>query len=730
MLLQVRDEIIEADLSQHEGQLWVTEAGERRTAISWLIARVARLPLLADRVLSYVQEPTYFIAPSGSVLDQPDFQHDAAETKAKSAPSAILEVLGRRPPGTTSVVYLTSDAGEGKTTVINHLARQQAQRYKDKQTDWLLLPITLGGRGFLRFDDAVIAALVNRLRFQLLYFEGFLELVKLGVVVPAFDGFEEMFVESSSGEALSALGTLVRSLESSGSALIAARKAYFEYQSFRSQARLFDGMGGASVAFARISLDRWSKGTFEEYVSKRGLKNPEALYDAVSARFGTGHPLLTRAVLVKRLVDVAANADTLKALLDQLGKAPEDYFYQFVNAIVEREAVEKWIDRSGEPHLPLLSLEEHHELLAMIAHEMWLASTDVLKADVLDVVAELFADMKAKGPVLARQIRERLKHHSLLVNPDGSKSLYSFDHEDFRHFYLGEALGRQLLKGNASEVRRFLSVTNIPRSTAEAAVNYAIRQTRQLAEVTAFVADLGKTELPTSFAKENCGLLTILLLDKSPRPGILLEQLVFPPDMLRGRHLHAVTFRRCHFQPTSLAGARITNCVFDDCQFERIEIPADWHDAEAVIKGGRVASVVREAEDDQLFEPSQVAKALTAIGFAQAAEEQLELVRPPDDDVRLTERALRIFLRATQVNEHVFRQRLSGKANHFLDYVLPRLEDAGILIEVPYRGAGTQRRFRLSAPLQRIQEALASCDGTLAGFAEAVKHRETETPDE
>src|SRR4029077_1840672 len=102
--------------------------------------------------------------------------------------SCAETVLSRRPAGATSVLYLTSDAGEGKTTLINHLALKQAQRYKEKTTDWLLVPIPLGGRTFLRFDDVVVAALVNRLRFQLFYYDAFLELVRLGVLVPAFAG--------------------------------------------------------------------------------------------------------------------------------------------------------------------------------------------------------------------------------------------------------------------------------------------------------------------------------------------------------------------------------------------------------------------------------------------------------------------------------------------------------------------------------------------------------------
>ena len=152
----------------------------------------------------------------------------------------------------TSVVYLTSDAGEGKTSLIDYLAVKQAEAFRAKQSDWLLVPIPLGGRPFLRFDDVVVSALVNRLRFQLLYYDAFLELVRLGVLVPAFDGFEEMIVERSSAEAISALGNLVGRLRSAGTCLVAARKAYFDYPSFGSQARLFDSVGSSEdVVFSR-----------------------------------------------------------------------------------------------------------------------------------------------------------------------------------------------------------------------------------------------------------------------------------------------------------------------------------------------------------------------------------------------------------------------------------------------------------------------------------------------
>jgi hypothetical protein len=114
----------------------------------------------------------------------------------------------QRLAGVSSVIYLTSDAGEGKTTLINHIARFQAESYKKKETDWLLVPVTLGGRPFMRLDDVVVGELANRLKFLFLYYQAFLELVRMGVIVLALDGFEEMFVETSSGDATSALGNL------------------------------------------------------------------------------------------------------------------------------------------------------------------------------------------------------------------------------------------------------------------------------------------------------------------------------------------------------------------------------------------------------------------------------------------------------------------------------------------------------------------------------------------
>ncbi len=726
LLVQIREDLIEARLYQHAGELVVEEGGERFPAARWIINRVARIPLLAERILSYVPRPENFVIPSGRLLDQPDFADSSDDVPRSDATVCALEVLGRRPAGTASVLYLTSDAGEGKTTLINHLSHKQALDYKEKKTDWLLVPIPLGGRTLLRFDDVVIAALVNRLRFQLLYFEAFLELVRLGVLVPAFDGFEEMIIETSPGEAISALGNLMRTLRSAGSVLVAARKAYFDYRSFRTQARLFDAIGKDSASFARLSLNRWSRDQFIDYATKRRLAHPDRLYAAVADRLVMDHPLLTRAVLVRRLVDVAQTLPDISALLDEIGYHPQDYFFQFVNAIVEREALDKWLDQSGEPRKPLLTVEEHHELLAMVAQESWLSSTDALRTEVVGAIADMFAEAKSKPPAIARQVRERLKQHSLLTTTSASGGALAFDHEDFRVFYLGEALGRALAQDNLSDLRSLLQVATLPAGAVAEATLYLSRIRALLPPVVQRIQELATSELPTSFVRENCGAIAVAILDDATLGEVSLTSMNFPADVLRGRQLRQVHIKDSYFQPTALERCRLERCRFLNCRFERLEIGRDAA-IDAVLQDCEIGSLLRSDHDDQLYDPRLIKSSLASYGFAIVETEQPALpldVREPDEDSRLLERVLRIFLRSNQVNESVIRMRLGVRANYFLESQLSDLLRTGVLEIIPYRGSGEQRRFKLGVEMHRIQEALARSGGDFAAFLRSIERRE------
>ena len=739
LLVQIRDETIIATLQQRPNGLIVEENGVSMRAESWIVNRVARVSLLADRICSYVSPPDHFISPAGSLLDHPD--HDPSRSgdgvARPDAVEAVAKLLDRRPGGATSVVYLTSDAGEGKTSLIDYLAVAQAKEYKAKRTDWLLVPISLRGRTFLRFDDVVVSSLVNRLRFQLLYYDAFLELVRLGVLVPAFDGFEEMIVESSSGEAISALGNLVGKLQSAGTVLVAARKAYFDYLSFRTQAKLFDVIGTqGNVTFGRVSLKRWDRSVFTRYARERDVGDPDDLFQTVARRLGDEHPVLTRAVLVRRLVDVAVEKADLSLLLQQMGQDPQDYFHQFVVGLVDREAKDKWVDKSGDPPRPLLTTEEHHELLAMVAQEMWLSTTDDLKIDEINILVEMFADAKKKNPAVTRQIGERIKQHSLLVVSGIGREALAFDHEDFSVFYLGQALGRTLVDDDSGTVRTIVEKAALPTSAAAEAIGFVQRQGGDRKKLLALLQRLADVELPASFVKENCGVLTLALLNGQDSGPYEIRNMSFPTGALSERDLRNVTVSGSYFHATSLTDTVLRECRFVNCDFERIE----FDDSAEVLLSSfdgkyNIGSVIRTIDADdpiERFDPVSIKRELRRAGFEikcdgvsddETSDRDLDS-GSPDEDLLVLQRFLRGFRRANEINEVTIRLRLGRQqSKHFFNSLLPRLQESGVVREVGYRGRGVQKRFKLAAQMTRIEKALSEAGGTFDRFVQAFpKH--------
>lgn len=720
-IVQLLDEVLTARLERREGVLYVEEDGVSQPAESWIIRRVAKLPQLADRILAYVPETPSFVTPSARLLPSLESSPEDRDICDIDAMLGCEQALSAQMPGTTLVTYLTSDAGEGKTTLINALAHKVAADYKRKEKDWLLLPVPLGGRAFLRFDELVVSALMNRFRFQYWFFDGFIELVRLGVVVPAFDGFEEMIVEGSSGEAVSALGNLMNQLSSEGRVLLAARKAFFEYQSFKTQARLFDAIGGEdSVAFSRLALKRWSRAQFEEYGAKRGQVDAAEIYDQVAARFGAEHPLLTRAVLVRRLFDVIRGLSDVGELLSRIGNRPQDYFHQFVLAIVEREAAEKWLDKEGREGQVLLSVDEHIDLLAAVAREMWVSTTDVLREDVVDVVADLYCDERQKSPAIARQIRERIKHHALLVRTGGARGGLAFDHEDFREFFLGVALGHVLLGAHREDIRSFLRVAGIPHETADEALLIYEHSGRDRDELVQNLLAIGSGELPTSFVLENAGNLVLKALSFSERSDlVVIRGLNFGPSALQAKGIWNVDFEGCYFGPTSLYGSKLRDVSFRHCRFERIELAADM-DVQASLDSALISCVVDGEET--LFDPVAISRKLEGIGFV--VQEDLLVIdampREPDRELVATEKVIRAFMRGTQHNEDTLRVKLGLLASSFFDDALPELIRTRVLELVPYRGSGNQERFRLAKHMSALQDAIARSGGSFERFLSEV----------
>jgi hypothetical protein len=569
---------------------------------------------------------------------------------------------------------------------------------------------------------------MNQLRFQRLYFDSFVELVRMGVLIPALDGFEEVFVETDEGDAVSSLGGLIRQFGGDGSLLIAARKAYFEFNRLKTQARLLDALPSVDVSFGRVKLDRWNREQFIEYCGLNHLDDGEGLYKAVTTRVAEVHPLLTRPVLVRRLVDIARKHDGYAFLAD-LKPESDDFFLRFIDQIIEREATEKWIDKLSDPPRPLLSVKEHRQLLSYVAEEMWISKTSILSAEMMDSLAEIFCETAAKGPIITRQVRERCKHHALISSSGGRE--FSFDHENFRDFFVGQQVGWQIISGTFSDMRRLLRCELMPDWTIDVACS--ILHAEQFPPLKAIekLKEVAASESPSSFARENVGGLSIRLAE-SVSEYIHLKELTFPSYALQGRHLQHIAFDSCYFRTTPLLGTDFFHCLFNGCEFERLEFEDSYRVDEPFMLSDcviRSLGLIRAGEMVDVYDPKKILQVMAARGLVDPADTGMpeqsatsgQSVPPQDEKLAIFQKAILAFKRGTFVSPAAFRERLGPAADRFFNDMVPELKAFGVLQQVSK--ASGKDRLKLGLPLSLVADAIADSHGSYQRCLEQLRSR-------
>jgi hypothetical protein len=726
LVVQIQGELLSANISVKDGQLYVMEDNcPSLVAERWVAQRIAQMDFLAERIMGLFPISDRFVTPRGSLLDQIEQQPDGTPAAVENGLNSAIQFLSRRPGGTCSVLYLTSDAGEGKTTLIGRIAGDQARAYKAKQTDWLLVPINLGGNPFLRLDNVIAAALLNQLRIRRFYFDAFMQLVRLGFLVPALDGFEEVFVETA-GDAVSSLGNLIQDMKGEGTLLIAARTAYFDFRRLDRQARLLDAMPTVEVGFGRLSLQRWGKDQFVDYCKRGGIQNPPQLYDKLARIVGPEHPFLTRAVFVRRIADIAKAQDGFEFLYN-INPEIQKTFLPFIDRILDREITEKWLDKQSEVASPLLSLVEHHKLLGLLSEEMWISKRGTLPTEMCESLADIFCDTEGKNPAVSRQVRERLISHALLAM-DTNTSGIRFDHDHFREFFLGEQIGNYLATSANSDLRRLLRVETVSPWTLDSATTFALHKEPNAVYLLRTVLGAATSEGPSSFVRENAAALSLRLaqnLSAEERP-FRISNLTFPPDSLRERQLESYEFENCYFRSTRISHA-FKKVQFEKCEFEHIDLADSTRFEDVTFSDCVLHGLTFEDEGEVVdyYDPEIIESFLSATGAHFIRQQQAFLPTVPvpkdDDGVRMVRKLLTVFTRSTQIGESVLSLRMGVYASRFAKELLPTLEDNGVLKEIQNRGGGNQRRFRLGRSMASIADALAGSRGSYDEFLKCLK---------
>ncbi len=424
--------------------------------------------------------------------------------------------------------------------------------------------------------------------------------------------------------------------------------------------------------------------------------------------------------------------------LEKLDKSGTDFFSVFVRNIIEREANEKWLDRVGQGEFisPLLTVEEHCELLSSVALTMWGSKVEYLTNDHLELAIELFNEDMRKNSHQIQQIQKRILGHALLVLSQSAANAVQFDHDEFRLFFLGEGIAQQIRlmdKRAKADIWGVFRRGILPLQAQQALIR-AISRNNKLnrLQVVQFFLDVATMDVQASYTQHNCSDVVIHMLSELECDGLEVKNMAFGSDALRDKKLSGINFIDCYFPSSSLELTNINKCKFINCNFDKLSLFNSTTIEQVKLDNCKVESLELKDQDYQLWMPSDIQAQLQKIGFSAPIPETSESTSGSDPELdqnlRDMDKILRYFMRSTHIGENVILIKLGHRGKEFIEYSLPKLIDYGVLEEIDNRGGTNQRRFRLGISLRIIHEAITLAKGSFENFLEHItNHSDTQS---
>jgi hypothetical protein len=705
----------------------IVENGNEISLHIFISERLGRLSSLSKSISTSLKSTECFVSPGG-IYDLNWTRSDILENGTESVDTIIDKIIKTPNQYETHVIYLTSNAGEGKTTIIEKIANDYSLAYKPDIKSKLIVPISLSGKPFIRFDDLIIGTIVNQFKFIGFFYNSFIELVKLGYIIPAFDGFEEMFIESQSGEAINTMGDFIKELNGQGTILVAARSAYYEYQNLSTQSKIYDSLSNLSVVFSKINIQKWTQTNFIEYGEARGYTKMEStsLYNNLLSNFGKDHPVLTRAILIKKIYDIFEESDDISIFNNMASSDYNEFYKNFIDALLYREA-NKWLTKK-EIAKQVLSVVQHKKLLGMIAREMWTAKSEILRHDLIDMITDLFIEDEKLDVDSAWQVKSRIKDHALLkisdINKQYNKQYIEFDHQDFYQFFLGETIFTSLVNKNYTDIFDIARRGRLPQITITSCA-YNFKNKDNYLDDSELIARMN-LEQKVSYTKENVSLL--LLSAKQDDASYKLNGISFDSEPFNKINLNNIIFNDCIFSSLILSKV-VGHLEFINCKI--LEIKMDKEEYKDILLDEHTEINSLHKIDDDVIEYSPVLirnileKKLSCkyktTKVINNTENNKEI---SDEELIILGKTLRIFFNRIAVNSDVINIRLGVKQNIFWNDIYPHICDR-IFEEIPFTGGGNQKRLRIICPMEKIQAVLETSKGDFKEFIKQIDNMGT-----
>jgi hypothetical protein len=511
--------------------------------------RMGDLRSVARNTIGAIRAVPAFVPPR-ACLDEDGRPSDASQ---------LLDDLAGGDDPLTKLVFITADAGVGKTSLLTEMVRRKAKDYALGHGGALWLYVNAQGSRLAKLDQALAAALDDvRAPFP---YHAAAPLVRSEALVLVIDGFDELIgAPGTYDDAFSSLASFLRSLDGEGTIIATSRSAYYE-QEFLARVGTIAGFAEDAWSLRRLELSGWNENERAAFLHNFGRSNQLAgdetdrLANGVLAVFDEPNlrQLVTKPFFVARVAQFAVEGRGLEpgaSFLDRL-----------VNTYIAREVHGKLLSSVGGPVLTEVQLAT---LYQEIANEMWREETRELSRtsfkELVDVAAEILGI-----PDEARELVVDRLPNSALVHSGTDGGSVAFEHEIFFSYFLAKPIVEAFATGDPFLAGTALRRGRLPIQAGDIAGRTLVQRAATILET------LSRASTAVSMGgdqvRQNAGAIVAGMMRAGLPDGSIVANVDFVDLDLARVSCSGATFRRCSFRGVDLRGATFTSCAATQVEF-------------------------------------------------------------------------------------------------------------------------------------------------------------------
>lgn len=626
------------------------------------------------RPVAFIDGPARYSGPSG-------------EEKWSQVAERLLALLLTPEVGTTQLMQLMAPAGQGKTVLLEHLARTLARQFQpDPFPSPLLVPVDLLGRYIGTIDDAIAGSLNNTFSIPMLTQRDVIFCIRQRWMILALDGFDELVARVGPRDAFARVTELLDQLELSGTVVLSARESFFAHYRITHAISAYLRPKRGDYTTGAIELLRWTADQGVEVFSNLKSATPEADFSALRTAFDNDDEIVLHPFFLTRLASLWVQGERFETS-EEMGSGRHGRVKFVLDRYIERESGEKWVDRHGNP---FLTTDEHVTMLGGIAEEMWRSNAFTLDPEELRLAAEMILSEMGVERDRAEAAVDRITTHAVLT-ADGRGS--TFLHESFFKYCFGCRLGDLIAGTRNEDLLRLAEVRELDPD----ACRWCAWRLQQIGASVAGIGDILSqvAQSATSLeGKTNAGLLAgATLLEVDGAEHLRLSDCVFSGGVLQGIQGSHCTFEKCKFWRADLAGTTLSECQMDECEMSGIMINSATR-FDGTTFNESTFSAFELSEGGGIYDPAEIGHLIEQRGgvVKTAAAPQAiktQKVSVHEDALQCLDRMIRWSMRTCDIAKDELEEKHGDIASNVVRIGL----ESGILKSINRPAGGPKKEF-------------------------------------